>query len=201
MRKVERLKATLRRASRRPAEVLVLLSGGIDSAACLDFFVHEGRPTTCLFIDYGQAGATHERAAARAIARHYAAPLRQVTLRGAWRKGEGLIPARNLFLLVLAALERTRLVRSVVLGVHAGSHYWDCSADFVSQAESLIGACCQRPFTVIAPFLTWTKAEILQYCEDQHVPINLSYSCERGLEPPCGVCLSCRDRSALDACP
>jgi 7-cyano-7-deazaguanine synthase in queuosine biosynthesis len=38
-------------------EVLVLLSGGIDSAACLDFYKELGRPPCALFVDYGHPAA------------------------------------------------------------------------------------------------------------------------------------------------
>lgn len=38
-------------------EVLVLLSGGIDSTACLDFYLQLGRPSCALFVDYGQPAA------------------------------------------------------------------------------------------------------------------------------------------------
>jgi len=36
----------------RDREVLVLLSGGIDSAACIDFYRDFGRPPFGLFVDY-----------------------------------------------------------------------------------------------------------------------------------------------------
>jgi 7-cyano-7-deazaguanine synthase len=46
-----------------------------------------------------------------------------------------------------------------------------------------------------APFATWTKQDIIAYCRTRNVPVHLTYSCERGTEPPCGTCLSCKDRS------
>ena len=48
------------------------------------------------------------------------------------------------------------------------------------------------------PFLHWTKAEVFEYCLIKDVPLHLTYSCERGLDPPCGYCLSCMDREAFD---
>ena len=41
-------------------EVLVLLSGGIDSAGCLAFYVDMGRPVTAMFVDYGQLASNQE---------------------------------------------------------------------------------------------------------------------------------------------
>ena len=64
------------------AEVAVLLSGGVDSAACVQFFREVGRPTCALFIDYQQAAVRQEYAAAKALTEHFGADAR-------WTKPEG----------------------------------------------------------------------------------------------------------------
>jgi 7-cyano-7-deazaguanine synthase in queuosine biosynthesis len=40
--------------------VLVLLSSGIDSAACLDFYIKEKRDVSAIFVDYGQKAKEQE---------------------------------------------------------------------------------------------------------------------------------------------
>jgi 7-cyano-7-deazaguanine synthase len=55
--------------------VLVLLSGGIDSAACLDFYLDLGRTPCALFVDYGQLAARAELRAALAVADYYSVPI------------------------------------------------------------------------------------------------------------------------------
>ena len=51
--------------------VIVLLSGGIDSAACVSFFQQQGNPVSALFVDYGQIAARKERNAASEISRYF----------------------------------------------------------------------------------------------------------------------------------
>jgi len=46
------------------SEVLVLLSGGIDSAACVAFFQNRGNGVGGMFVDYGQISAAREKKAA-----------------------------------------------------------------------------------------------------------------------------------------
>jgi 3'-phosphoadenosine 5'-phosphosulfate sulfotransferase (PAPS reductase)/FAD synthetase len=49
----------------------VLLSGGIDSSACLQFLLDRRHDVYALFIDYGQAAAERERLAAGAITENF----------------------------------------------------------------------------------------------------------------------------------
>jgi 7-cyano-7-deazaguanine synthase len=72
-------------------EVLVLLSGGIDSTACLDFYLQLGRPSCALFIDYGQPAATREWQAACDVANFYNVPVFSLQWDGAKPKDAGLI--------------------------------------------------------------------------------------------------------------
>jgi 7-cyano-7-deazaguanine synthase len=48
--------------------VVVLLSGGIDSFACANFYQEQGLQIQSLFVDYGQVAAEMERHSARQIA-------------------------------------------------------------------------------------------------------------------------------------
>ena len=55
--------------------VLVLLSGGIDSSACLVFYLTQGFSVSALFVDYGQVSKGREESAASAMCAHYGVPL------------------------------------------------------------------------------------------------------------------------------
>ena len=48
---------------------VVLLSGGMDSAACVDFFKRQRIPVRGLHITYGQPAGQQEAPAAKAIAK------------------------------------------------------------------------------------------------------------------------------------
>ena len=50
-----------------------------------------------------------------------------------------------------------------------------------------------------APFVNWTKAEVVKKGLALHVPYALTWSCYEGGEEPCGVCGTCRDRAATFA--
>jgi 7-cyano-7-deazaguanine synthase len=183
--------------SDRP-EIAVLLSGGIDSMACADFYLSMDRPVCGIFVDYGQAATTREAAAATAVARHFAIPLLVITARGPRAKGDGEIPARNAFLACAAAMERPPSVLAIALGIHAGTSYADCSSAFVASAKGLLSL-QSIPVDVVAPFLDWQKQEVIEYALKRRLPIELTYSCESGTLPPCGRCMSCLDRRVLDA--
>jgi len=61
---------------------IVLLSGGIDSAACVAFYKQLGHDVSGLFIDYGQPVREQEERSAAAIAAHYKIPFTIVRCTG-----------------------------------------------------------------------------------------------------------------------
>jgi len=66
---------------------VVLLSGGLDSAANLGIAFEVGQPVLALFVDYGQRAASAERRASQAIAQYYGVPFEELSLR--WLGGLG----------------------------------------------------------------------------------------------------------------
>ena len=180
---------------------VVLVSGGIDSAACIDFFQRQEFNVSGIHIDYGQLAAGHEAAAASAVAKHYGVSLSFCELRGAGQKSAGELIGRNAFLLFTALMELNKQPAILVLGIHSGTPYTDCSSRFVADVQPLVDAHCNGRVQVVAPFLEWSKREIWDYCLTHGIPIELTYSCELGLSQPCGACLSCRDLEILRACP
>jgi 7-cyano-7-deazaguanine synthase len=179
---------------------IVLVSGGMDSAACIDFYQRQGFAVSGLHMTYGQPAADHEIAAATAVARHYSIPLTLVQLVGGRPKSDGELLGRNAFLLFAALMEIEVFSAILALGIHSGTPYYDCSSNFLTTVQSIVDGQCDGRIQVAAPFLEWTKKEIWDYCLKHQVPINLTYSCERGLDHPCGICLSCRDLEVLRVC-
>lgn len=179
-------------------EIAVLLSGGLDSMACAHFYCTLNRSVCGIFVDYGQPAASHELVAASAIARYLNIPLFALAVRAAHPKRAGEIPARNAFLLCLAAMERPASVRALAIGIHAGTPYADCSCEFISSMKAVLSM-QSRPLDVLAPFLEWQKADIILYSTERRLPIDVTYSCEAGTIPVCGRCASCLDRRSIDA--
>lgn len=177
-------------------EVLVLLSGGIDSTACLHFYLELGRTPFGLFVDYGQRAAAREWQAVCDVASFYNVP----TTRRQWQgadKGAGLILGRNAFLITTALMEKPTSVSVIATGIHSGTEYADCSPEFVTKMQAVLNMYEEAHVQLAAPFLDWIKADIVQYCLMERVPVDLTYSCEHGSEP-CGNCLSCKDRELID---
>src|SRR5690349_20381153 len=106
---------------------LVLLSGGVDSAASLSFYLNAGFTATGLFIDFGQLAAKREHLAATAIASHYNIPLRRLKLSGLPATSHGFIPGRNALLLSAAMVTFPLDNGTIVIGIHSGIGYSDCT--------------------------------------------------------------------------
>lgn len=183
-----------------PNEALVLLSGGIDSAACAAFLKDRTDNLRAIFFDYGQLGRKQEEHAACAIAAHLRVPLTIVRCAGGKAKNAGLIPGRNACLIFLALMETQMQSGIIALGVHSGTRYWDCGPQFMASVQQVIDGYTDGRIRVSSPFLSWTKRDVWEFCKGSNVPLELTYSCERGCRQPCGFCDSCRDLEMLYAC-
>jgi 7-cyano-7-deazaguanine synthase len=177
---------------------VVLLSGGIDSAAALASVLPMGDQTEALFIRFGQPAETEEAQAARAVSLHYAVPIREVAVSGqTFEAGE--IRGRNAFFIHLALLLCPGEPATIIIGVHAGTSYKDCSPEFMALMQRSLEFHTGGTIAVVAPFIAWSKADVFAHARALGVPIELTYSCERGGGAPCGKCLSCQDREKLVA--
>ena len=177
----------------------VLLSGGIDSVACLAFHVRQGFRVTCLHVDLGQPGSALEHAAAERAALHYAVPMTTLRWTGSADFTGPEIVGRNAFLLMGALMEIGDRPGLLATGIHSGTRYFDCKPEFLFAIQTIVDGYCDGRVKVVAPFLQWSKQEVFAFCMSESVPITLTYSCERGAWPPCRKCTSCLDRSSVDA--
>lgn len=182
-----------------PPRAWLLLSGGIDSTACLVFYLKEKFHVECLHISFGQPASEQERAAAERVARHFDVSLTILRWSGSMNFMDGEIVGRNAFFLLGALIEIGGNSGILATGIHAGTSYFDCSQEFISSLQTVFDGYCDGQVRLAAPFIEWSKQQVFAFCESEEVPIDLTYSCEKGTEQPCGECLSCRDRRALDA--
>lgn len=184
---------------KRERDVWLLLSGGIDSTTCAAFLLEQGLHVRGMFVDYGQAAATYEAVAARAISEYYNIELTISRWAGFRPKQDGLIPGRNAFLLIAALMELPDDASVLALGVHKGTCYPDCSRSFICAIQNVFDLYTAGRLRISAPFVNWSKQDIWAYARERRVPLAATYSCERGTEPPCGKCLSCLDVEAIRA--
>jgi len=181
----------------KASKAWVLLSGGIDSTACLHFHQKQGFQTLGIFVDCGQPAVEFEREAVSAVSEHYGIAVEELTHRSCRKLSSGEITGRNAFLLFSALVHIGREPGLPASGIHAKTPYFDCSPDFVRITQRIFDGYCDGRVRISAPFLEWDKRQIWEYCLAEGVPLELTYSCERGLKQPCGDCLSCRDLEAL----
>ncbi len=109
------------------------------------------------------------------------------------------VPFRNGLFLSSAASMALSLGCSVLYyGAHhddwAGNAYPDCSQEFVDAMGEAISQGTGGELRLEAPFVQWSKADIVREGLALGVPYELTWSCYEGGEVPCGVCGTCIDR-------
>lgn len=209
------------------APAVVLLSGGLDSYTAAAIARAEGFRLFALTMRYGQRHA-QELAAARAVARalsverHIEIEVDLGQFGGSSLTGDApvpkdraidaadipstYVPARNTVFLSLAlAWAETLAARDIFIGVNAldYSGYPDCRPEYIAAFERMAALATRAGvegarFTVHAPLLALSKADIIRRGVELGLDYGLTHSC---YDPDrsgraCGRCDSCRLRAA-----
>lgn len=199
---------------------LVVLSGGMDSAALLARLLADGRICEALTVDYGQRHAREIRAAAD-VAAHYGVPHAIARLPGLAAVLSGssqtdpavavphghyadptmrvtVVPNRNMILLAVAAgAAIARGCGAVAYAAHAGDHaiYPDCRPEFADALDVALRLCHYDGGVALErPFLGMSKADIARLGHELGVPFDLTWSCYEGRGVHCGRCGTCVER-------
>lgn len=204
-------------------EAVVLLSGGLDSATVLAVARRDGYACHALSFDYGQRHRVELDAAARVAKSGGARDFRVMSLDLRAIGGSALtdariavpeqptagipptyVPARNTVLLAVAlGLAESLGARDIFIGVNAVDYsgYPDCRPEFIAAFGALANLATRagvegQPFTIHAPLIALSKAEIIRLGTDLGVDYGQTLSC---YQPDaggraCGVCDSCRFR-------
>lgn len=178
-------------------KAFILLSGGIDSMACINFYRDLEYDVECIFCDYGQPASTIEMHASQRITKYYQVPYQAIEITNINIPKSGEICGRNALLVWAAFCKIGFGTYKIVLGIHAGTEYPDCSPEFVDVMNRVFDLYTGGTVILEAPFISWRKSDIVTYCIRNSLPYNSTYSCETGSLPPCGKCLSCLDRKEL----
>jgi len=203
--------------NRLPAQAVVLLSGGLDSATALYLARARGYKCRCLIFDYGQS---HRKEIFQAIklAKAAACDYKILKINFPW-KGSALldrnidipkkisnkvpatyVPARNIIFLSfgLSFAESIR-AKAIFIGAHAQDYsgYPDCRPGFFKAFIKMAraGTVKGSSIKILAPLLNKNKAEIIRMGNRLKVPFGLTWSCYRGQTDPCGKCDSCYYRA------
>lgn len=112
------------------------------------------------------------------------------------------VPLRNLvFLSIASSIADAYEIANVAIGIHSvDSPYPDCRPAFIEAMELAINRASVLynkrgiRIKIFAPFIDKTKKEIAQLAYNLRVPVEMTYSCYKGTEPPCGTCATCKQR-------
>ena len=182
-----------------PGHVVVLISGGIDSAATVAACRGEYATLNGLFVDYGQPARKSEWEAAQGTARYFGIDIAKSDIGLGMTSRHGEYFGRNALLLLAAAASHAVRPLTVALGIHSMCPYYDTTPLFARHMQQILSGYSGGEVTLSAPFLSYTKKEVIRYARDSGVPLEMTYSCEVQDAPSCGHCPSCRDRSDLHA--
>ncbi|MDJ1134777.1 7-cyano-7-deazaguanine synthase [Streptomyces iconiensis] len=202
--------------------MIAIVSGGLDSVALAYHLHSQGHDLRMLSVDYGQRHRK-EHAYAELAAKRLSVPHETVDLRGIAGLLPGysltddevgvpdqhytapgsvnVVPNRNVILLSVAyaaaaAVDADQVAMgSVAEDAVTGS---DCSPAFIESFNAMERIACAgyapEQLSVVAPFITWPKHEVIKRGEELGVPWQETWSCFKGREEQCGVCAACHDR-------
>jgi len=197
-------------------KAIAIVSGGMDSVTLAYLLASEGFSLHLISFDYGQRhlkeleyaescaemlGAEFDVVDISGVGRllkgsaltddvpvphgHYAAPNMAITV----------VPNRNAIMLSIAyGVAVAEGAAVVATGVHAGDHfvYPDCRPEFIEAFDEMqkkaVEGFGHESLRLYAPFLKWSKADIVAAGARLGVPYADTWSCYEGGEVHCGRC-------------
>lgn len=202
-------------------KAVVLLSGGLDSSVALYLAKSQGFKLYALSFDYGQQHERELQAAravaqSARVEEHQVVNMKLDLWGGSSLTDKSIeikdgdvnrkdipdtyVPARNMvFLSVAASYAEAIGAQDIFIGVSQVDYsgYVDCREEFIEAMEkainkgTIMGAEKNQPIRIHAPFVYKTKADEIRLGRQLNVPFELTWSCYRGGEKPCGKCDSC----------
>ena len=204
-------------------KVVVLLSGGLDSATTAAIALAEGYEAIALSFNYGQRHHKELEAAkkiveALKIKEHFITNIDLSQWGGSSLTDESMsipqsgvqadvipstyVPGRNtVFLAIALSLAEAKNAQAIYLGINAVDYsgYPDCRPEYLQAYQQLADLSSKAGVEgnapqLIAPLVRDSKADIVRRALELNVPIADTWSCYQGGKTPCGVCDSCRIR-------
>jgi 7-cyano-7-deazaguanine synthase len=200
-------------------KVVVLLSGGMDSACALADAAANHEVVAALSFDYGSKHNHREIPMARWQAEKFGVPHQVIALNFVDRlfdshllKSGGdipeghyeeesmkqtVVPFRNGILLSVAAgFAEGAGAEGLIIAAHAGDHaiYPDCRNDFMKAMADAIRLGTYAELALLRPFIDLRKEDIAARGAELGVDFSKTWSCYKGGEIHCGKCGTCVER-------
>lgn len=204
-------------------KVVVLLSGGLDSATTTAIAKADGNEIIALSFRYGQRHqkelqAAQKIAKALEIKEHFIVDVNLSQWGGSSLTDESVVlpqdgiqpdiipntyvPGRNtVFIAIALSLAEAKNAQAIYLGINAVDYsgYPDCRPEYLEAYQKLanlsskVGVEGKAP-QLVAPLVKDSKVDIVRRALSLGVPIAETWSCYEGGDQPCGLCDSCRIR-------
>lgn len=176
------------------SSVLILCSGGIDSTALIHYYKNQGLNVSGLHFQYQQLNDISESEAIEKISNYYSVSIKIARFCFPMKVKNHEYFCRNaLFVLAATSFLPENFYR-IAIGIHSGTPYYDCTKSFIIDCQRMLDGYFGGTIYIEAPFLNLAKNQIYDYCYQQNIPLDLTYSCENQNYDECGVCPSCLDR-------
>jgi 7-cyano-7-deazaguanine synthase len=107
------------------------------------------------------------------------------------------VPARNtVFTSIALSYAESIGAEIIIVGWNneEGATFPDNSKEYLESFNELIGVGSPEKIRIEAPAIDLTKEEIVELGIEVGAPMELSYSCYKGMDKQCGVCESCMRR-------
>lgn len=196
---------------------ILVLSGGLDSTTML--YEYQERIAMAVSFHYGSNHNDKEIAMAALHCERLHIPHRVIRLpfikdlfnssllQGGEAIPEGayddvnmrstVVPFRNGIMLSIAAgMAENEGLQYLMLANHAGDHaiYPDCRPEFVDAMDQAVSAGTYNHVRLLTPYTHLSKTDIVRHGLGLGVDYDLTWSCYKGGDTPCGVCATCRER-------
>ncbi len=199
---------------------VVLLSGGMDSLVCAGIALKESDDVYFLHVNYGQKTSKREEKSFNDITKFYTIPtnhkkiidgtfLKQIggssltdekiQVKDFEKESKGIpnsyVPFRNSIILSIA-VSWAEVIGAKTLYIGANYEdspgYPDCRPSYYEAFNQVIKEGTKEADILIkTPVIMLKKSEIVKKGLELNVPFNLSWSCYKNEDTPCGTCDSC----------
>jgi len=191
-------------------DVVVLVSGGIDSIVACKLIEKQGDNVLPLFVDYGQLAAQKEWDACQQLLSACGFPKPQrIDVSGFGKaissgitdekkdiKEEAFLPCRNLLFLTLAAsYAHTKGANALAIGLlDEKTHLFpDQTEEFIVNTNFAVNSTLGGSYMILTPLIQFSKADVIKLAEEYGIPFDKTYSCHSGKDYYCGKCIACKE--------